>query len=219
MSTTPTFSIQLANFIYNDINRRETILLNDIVQPKKCSFLDSSNHPAINGVYVIFSPEIRDFNTRGQGCIYVGEGNIKNRLYSHKYRERFGDQKNDFIVIYYEIDNQVDRRTVERILIKYYDPTYNKEGISKLNVVKQQCQINKKFSGIIKELEDIFNDRIYTGTQTYGELVQFNAVVLNLLQNSYSLEDISEEITLYQMLDAGTDNKAFEKLAEFCWLK
>lgn len=216
MTTSTVFSINATNFIYGT-SATKTIRINGIGEPQKVSFLNSSSHPNENGVYVIFSPEITDFSTKGEGCIYVGEGNIKQRLYSHKRINRFGKAKIDYTVVYYKVENQVDRRTIERILIKYHDPTHNKEGVSKLDLIKRQSQINADFTGIVNELEDIFGDLSYINGKTYGELLEFNAVVLNLLQNGYSFEDINEQISL--CLQLNNSPEALENLAEFCFLK
>ena len=123
------FRFALKNHVYKNTTFAASELIST-TEPKSCMFLDKANHPKSSGVYIIFSPNIVDFApaTNGEGCIYVGEGQINQRLYQHWYNERFGSRDKDYIVVYYKIPDQVDRKAVERILIKHYNPPIIKKA-------------------------------------------------------------------------------------------
>lgn len=154
----PNFNIELNNvFFPNEESSTFKMTIDSLIgPPKNFSFLDSKSHPAKKGVYVIFSPNVTDYNRIGKGCIYVGEGNLKGRLYAHKHYGRFWDKKAPFNVIFYEIEDQVDRKAVERILIKYHKPSYNKEGESNFERVLKESEYTIRVKSIIGELEDIY---------------------------------------------------------------
>lgn len=209
------FSIDLSNFVYKDSSSVGEEVI-EVGAPKQCLFLNAENHPTGKGVYVIFSPSVSDYSNKGidingeKTCIYVGEGNIKDRLYKHKYQKRFAQGIN-YEVIYYIIEEQKDRKAVERILIKHYDPTFNKEGTSKIAQVGTHLSFGKQFTYVASELEEIFFDRYFGDKKNYGDLFDFSVVVARLLKDGYSFEDIDSNITKYQ----SGENK-IEELAEFC---
>jgi len=209
------FSINLSNFVYKD----SSSVGEEIIQvgaPQQCRFLNAKNHPTERGVYVIFSPTVSDYSNKGtdgnggKACIYVGEGNIKDRLYRHKYEKRFA-KGIDYEVIYYIIEEQKDRKAVERILIKHYDPTFNKEGTSKVAQVGTHLNFAKQFQKAARDLTDIFQGVNYGNNQTYDELFDFNVVVARLLKDGESLEDINNKV--YKNLSGEITR---EDLARFC---
>ncbi|QWG98388.1 GIY-YIG nuclease family protein [Bacillus toyonensis] len=195
---TPNFNIELNNvFFPNEEKSDFKITINSIIGPPEFfSFLDSDSHPSKKGVYVIFLPNVRDYNRIGEGCIYVGQGNLKNRLYVHKHYERFGDKKAPFNVIFYEIEDDVDRKAVERILIKYHEPSFNKEGESNIERVKKDSEYSIRVKSIIGELEDIYKDEQYNDKK-YSDVIDFTTVVVDLLQDGFDLDDIQFEISRY----------------------
>lgn len=209
------FSIDLSNFVYKDPHLLASETIN-VSSPQRCFFLNNENHPSGKGVYVIFSPSVSDYSNKGldddreKTCIYVGEGNIKDRLYNHKYQNRFAHGIN-YEVIYYIIEEQKDRKAVERILIKHYDPTFNKEGTSKITQVGTHLTFAKKFKYAASELREIFYDRYFGDNKNYGDLFDFSVVVARLLKDGYSFEDINSEIIEYQRGAA-----KIAKLADFC---
>ncbi|PEA37017.1 hypothetical protein CON45_21495 [Priestia megaterium] len=209
------FSINLSNFVYKDSSSVEKEII-QVGAPKQCRFLNAKNHPTERGVYVIFSPAVSDYSNKGtdgnggKACIYVGEGNIKDRLYRHKYEKRFV-QGIDYEVIYYIIEEQKDRKAVERILIKHYDPTFNKEGTSKVTQVGAHLNFAKNFNNAASELKEIFFDRHFRDKKNYGDLFDFSVVVARLLKDGYSFEDIDININKYH-----SEEYPIEKLADFC---
>lgn len=193
----PNFLIELNDFVYptkESSNAKFTI--SNVKEPVKIRFLDREKHLSKKGVYVIFSPDVTDFDTIGKGCIYVGQGNLRDRLYSHKYYERFGKEEDEFIVIFYEIEDEVDRKAVERILIKHYDPSYNKEGESKIERVRKDSDFSKRLRKVIYEIEEIYGEKSCNGKR-YSEVIDFTTVVVDLLQDGFDLEDIEFELIKY----------------------
>ncbi len=88
----------------------------------------------LSGVYVIFdklsghdyeTPNSNNLSKEERRCIYVGEGNILNRLNVHN-KTLIGKYAGE--VIYYEISDILDRKLFERLLIKHYTPVFNKEN-------------------------------------------------------------------------------------------
>ncbi|MGO4185881.1 GIY-YIG nuclease family protein [Paenibacillus sp. TAF43_2] len=188
----PKVDITLTNFIYGN-SAPVSFTIHTLGGPHKCDFLDKPNHPSRNGVYVIFSPDRRTFDKTGTRCIYVGEGNIKNRLSDHRRKKRFGDQEINFIVIYYEIDDQIDRKAVERMLIKYYEPMFNKEGTNNLVQITKQPEFNATLLKTIKEVEDIFKEVIRSNGILYDNQFDYAGVVVNALQ-WYTIDEIYNEV-------------------------
>ncbi|HDR7799653.1 TPA: GIY-YIG nuclease family protein [Bacillus tropicus] len=203
----PTFKIELNDFIYpNTTSSTEEITIDKVIGPKKVKFLsEAKQHPSSKGVYVIFLPEETEFNATGNKCIYVGEGIIKNRLYSHHYHERFGDKNNEFIVIYYEIEDEVNRKAVERILIKYYNPSYNKDGESKTDRVRKHSDYSKRLLKTIEDIRYIYKDiKLENGAhpdETYADAYDFTTLVVDLLQAGFELKDIENELINFNMTD------------------
>ncbi|PHD96620.1 hypothetical protein [Bacillus toyonensis] len=87
----------------------------------------------LEGVYVVFdmydgdnwcTPNPPDLSGESRKCLYVGEGQIKERLNANK--DRYGCYAGE--VIYYEIPTIEDRLLFEKILIKHYQPICNKEN-------------------------------------------------------------------------------------------
>ncbi|PEQ83486.1 GIY-YIG nuclease family protein [Bacillus cereus] len=206
----PTFKIELKDFIFpNKTSTTEEITIDKVIGPKKVKFLsEAKQHPSSKGVYVIFLPDEKEFNAGGDKCIYVGEGIIKNRLYSHRYHERFDDKKNEFIVIYYEIEDEVNRKAVERILIKYYNPSYNKDGESKTDRVRKHSEYSKRLLKTIKDIREIYEE-IKFENGTYADEYDFTTLVVDLLQAGFDLQDIEDELSKFDM------TKQIENLTEF----
>lgn len=206
----PTFKIELNDFIYpNTTSSTEEITIDKVIGPKKVKFLsEAKQHPSSKGVYVIFLPEETEFNASGDKCIYVGEGIIKNRLYSHRYHERFGNKNHEFIVIYYEIEDEVNRKAVERILIKYYNPSYNKDGESKTDRVRKHSDYSMRLLKTIEEITHIYKDLEFEG-KTYKDAFNFTTLVVDLLQSGFNLQDIEDELSKFDM------TKQIENLTEF----
>lgn len=209
------FSINLSNFVYKNSSSvgKEVI---QVGAPQQCFFLNAKQHPSEKGVYVIFSPAVSDYSNKGtdgrgeKTCIYVGEGNIKDRLYKHKNQKRFAP-KIDYEVVYYIIEEQKDRKAVERILIKHYDPTFNKEGTSKVTQVWAHLNFAEKFKYLASELDSIFLDVHFGDNRTYDEVFDFHIVVARLLKDGELLEDINNKINLNL-----SDEITREDLARFC---
>ncbi|PFI61843.1 hypothetical protein COI68_23560 [Priestia megaterium] len=189
--THPIFTIDLSNFVFKNQNLKDNMTVT-ASEPQMCRFLDRKNHPPKDqkGVYLIFSPETIDYSSEGNGCVYVGEGNINKRLYNHNYKKRFIKDTN-YKVIYYIIDEQKDRKAFERILIKYYDPTFNKEGTSKLVQLNQHSADIEKIKDLARRLESRFEDVRYKGTKYYDELFDFTSVVVRMLEDGHNVEEIN----------------------------
>lgn len=211
------FEIILNKYIFNNKSfiGKEKLTSNS---PIKFRFLDKKNHPTTNGVYLIFSPDATDFYNNSGTCIYVGEGHVKRRLYSHWYHNRFGSKGSDFVVIFYEVKNQIDRKLLERIFIKHYGPIYNKENFNtdRQKLVKNQGEINRFFRKIVEELKDIFGELTYKDGKKYNEVFDFSEVVIELLQNQHSLEEIHNRISEYHFEYEADSHQAIEDLAEYC---
>ncbi|MFK4431393.1 hypothetical protein COM08_15475 [Bacillus wiedmannii] len=210
-------SINLSNFVFENQSLKENITI-EVNEPQTCFFLERKSHPPEDkkGVYLIFSPGIIDYSNREKGCIYVGEGKIRKRLYRHNYEERFAKDVN-YKIIYYLIDEQKDRKAVERILIKYYDPIFNKEGVSKDNQVGNHMVEVKEIQQLASRLKEIFEDVLYIGGKSYDELFNFTTVVVRLLEDGCKLAYIDSEIDRLQN-ESPSESNAREAIAELCGL-
>ncbi|HDR8522605.1 hypothetical protein [Bacillus toyonensis] len=211
------FSINLSNFVFENQSLKENITI-EANEPQTCFFLERKSHPPKDkkGVYLIFFPGITDYSNGEKGCIYVGEGNIRKRLYRHDYEGRFAKDVN-YKVIYYIIDEQKDRKAVERILIKYYDPIFNKEGVSKDDQVGKHTAKVKEIQQLASRLKEIFEDVLYGGGKSYDELFNFTTVVVRLLEDGYKLTDIDSNIDKLQN-ESPSESNAREAIAELCGL-
>ncbi|QDQ03755.1 GIY-YIG nuclease family protein [Bacillus sp. BD59S] len=169
-------------------------------------------HPSEKGVYVIFKADITDFSQVGNGCLYVGQGNLKERLSSHKNSQRFGKKEDGFIVVFYQIENDIDRKLVERILIKHHKPAYNKEGVSNTDRLRKESDFTRNLSETIQNVKEIFTGLRDFDGDLYEKKYDFTAVVVTHLQDGYSLEDIDIEIAKNQSGENG-----IEKLSEFLY--
>ncbi|EAR68590.1 hypothetical protein B14911_03369 [Bacillus sp. NRRL B-14911] len=85
------------------------------------------------GVYVIFDaysgnyhqPCSSEMFNKQRSCLYIGEGDIRTRLNSHNNTGRFGKLARE--IVYYRVEDQLERKLLERILIYHYKPLFNKE--------------------------------------------------------------------------------------------
>lgn len=208
--STPNFGIELNDYP-NDQSPKIQLSINIGKEPDVYYLHKRKTHPSEKGVYVIFEANVKDHGQVGNGCVYVGQGKLKDRLSSHVYNKRFGDEKTDgFIVVFYQIEDDLDRKLVERILIKHHDPTFNKEGKSKTDRVRESSDFTRELRKTITNVTKIFSKRKDYNGDYYEHAYDFTAVVVAHLQDGYSLEDIDTEITKFQKGEIKID-----KLSEF----
>ncbi|MEI4830677.1 hypothetical protein WAX78_14580 [Bacillus sp. FJAT-53711] len=133
------FGIDLPKELIYKGYSNQSITLN-IPKPQhvKWSLVEKTIPSEMLGIYVVFDKVAEDeddwftpnplnnLHERNRRCLYVGEGQIRNRLTNkkNKYRPYAGE------VIYYEVPNIEDRKLFERLLIKHFRPIFNKDGFA-----------------------------------------------------------------------------------------
>ena len=129
----------------------------------------------INGVYILYK-ETQKFSS--DICVYVGQGNIKNRLKTHAKEKDF-----DYAIVH-DIENDKKRKYVEAVLIECLKPTLNKakphpENIIPTNDSDKLSHIYTDICYLRKYLEDSYSEIIYS----LKEQLNFHKEKSRLLEN------------------------------------
>lgn len=171
------------------------------VNPKYTRWDDRKSIPTnTNGVYVVFDFYSGDYHTpnskerfsKNKSCVYVGEGNIRTRLNTHDNTARLG--KFAFDVVYYEVSDQIERKLLERVLIRHYKPLLNKEKDlynapqEKQKIMQDMSKRRKRLLNHIKFLKSYLE----ISTPTYKEMT-FDDILDELLKNK-SFDVIEDNI-------------------------
>lgn len=166
------------------------------------------------GVYVVFdmyddeededvewcTPNPCDLSGKSRKCLYVGEGKIKTRLNVNK--DYYGYYAGE--VIYYEIPVIEDRLLFEKILIKHYQPIFNKQNYSYPSSVVSNygASLDKIRNHLINEIngkaenEELSLDAKAFFYHLYDNLNWSLEYIQNII-NLHSMDNITQEVETY----------------------
>jgi len=155
-------------------------------------------HATMEGIYIIFdsfgnvnsdweTPNLMIPNERK--CLYVGEGKIKARL---KYRLKRITGEHGKYIIYFEVLDKLDRKLIERALIKHFKPMDNKEEVWAFSDKKKYWDYKKN---LISNIELNF-DACRHSDKELGQYASATEYISFLMEEEgYSLNEISDRLS------------------------
>lgn len=148
------------------------------------------------GIYIIFDSfgdDNSDWETPNsmisngiRNCLYVGEGKIKARL---KYRLKQITGEHGKYIIYFEVADRLDRKLIERALIKHFKPMDNKEELWEFSDKKKYWDYKKK---LINDIDLNFESCKYSDIEMmkYDSATEYISVLME--EEGYTLNEISD---------------------------